>query len=202
MSEIVWAESGDDEAVADHVAAALAQGGTAAVPGGRTSPPILRLLAVRPLPWERIAFTLTDDREVSIEHQASNFRLLNECLGATGASIIRFAPVWEGFRFRLVWVGMGADGHVASLFPSCDIATEAPPDLVRVRPVPLPPEAPFQRVTLTYAALANADEVIVVLRGEEKKALLEAAATGMNDLPIARLLRAANSPVTVFWSPQ
>jgi 6-phosphogluconolactonase len=202
MSEIVWAERGDDEAVADRVEAALAGGGAAAVPGGSTPPPILRLLAERPLRWERIVFTLTDDREIPIEHPASNFRLLNECLGATGAAIVRFAPVWEGFRFRLVWVGMGADGHVASLFPSADIAADAPADLVRVRPVPLPPEAPYQRVTLNYAALANADELIVVVRGEEKKALVEQAAAGMNDLPIARLLRTANSPVTIFWSEQ
>lgn len=200
MNEVRWAESGDDEAVADHLAAALAEGGLAAVPGGATPPPILRALAERSLPWGRIVFSLTDDREVPVEHRASNFRVLDECLGGTGARLVRFAPVWEGHRFRLVWAGMGGDGHVASIFPGAPVEADSPPDVVRVRPDPLPPEAPFPRVTLNYAALVNTEELVLVVRGEAKKALIEQALAGSDHLPIARLLGAAQCPVTIFWS--
>ena len=200
MNEVRWAKSGEDAAVADHVAAALAEGGFVALPGGSTPPPILRDLAGRELPWGRIVFSLTDDREVPVEHASSNFRMLGECLGATGARLVRFAPVWEGLRFRLVWAGMGADGHVASIFPGAPIAAEDAPDLVRVRPNPLPPEAPYARVTLNYGALVNTEELVLVVRGKAKKALIEEVLAGSDHLPIARLLAAANCPVTIFWS--
>ena len=196
MNEIRWAERGDDETVAAHVAAALRDGGTAAVPAGPGSEALLRSLAERPLPWDRTAFTLTDDGEVAPDHPASRYGRLSRALGGTGAVLARFAPVWEGFRFRLVWVEVGEDGAVASISPDFAIAPDAPPDLVRVR-AKLPQE-PAARVTLNYAALANCDELIVTVRGEAQRALVEAAAGG-GDLPIARLLRAGDGPATIFW---
>ena len=101
-------------------------------------------------------------------------------------------------RFDLVWLGMGEDGHVASLFPgSYDPVTR--PAVVAVTPDPLPHAAPFARRSLTLAALAGADEVIVVILCAAKRALLETAAAGANDLPIARLLQM--TPVEVYWEP-
>ncbi len=70
--------------------------------------------------------------------------------------------------------------------------------MIAVTPDPLPPEAPFPRLTLTLAALAASDDIILVVRGAAKRDLLAAAARGENDLPVARLLRLA--PVTAFWS--
>jgi 6-phosphogluconolactonase len=74
-------------------------------------------------------------------------------------------------------------------------------DPLKVRmlaPDPLPPEAPFDRITLTIPALLASDELLFVVRGEHKRALFEAAARGENDLPVARLLGAARQPVTCF----
>ena len=68
----------------------------------------------------------------------------------------------------------------------------------RLRPDPLPPEAPFDRLSLTIPALLDADELLFVMRGDDKRALFEAALRGENDLPIARLLKAARQPVTCF----
>ena len=65
-------------------------------------------------------------------------------------------------------------------------------------PDPLPPEAPFDRITLTIPALLDSDELMFVIRGDEKRALFEAAARRENDLPVARLLGAARQPVTCF----
>jgi 6-phosphogluconolactonase len=62
----------------------------------------------------------------------------------------------------------------------------------------LPPEAPFDRITLTITALLDSAELLFVIRGGEKRALFEAAARGENDWPVARLLAAARQPVTCF----
>jgi 6-phosphogluconolactonase len=92
---------------------------------------------------------------------------------------------------------MGADGHVASLFPNTDPRADDPAQIRMITPDPLPPEAPFDRISLTIPALLDSDELLFVIR-EDRRALFEAAARGENDLPIARLLGAARQPVTCF----
>ena len=93
---------------------------------------------------------------------------------------------------------MGADGHIASLFPSSDPRADDALSVRRITPDPLPPEAPFDRLSLTIPALLNCDEMLFVIRGAEKRRLFEQAAEGENDLPIARLLAAARCPITCF----
>ena len=93
---------------------------------------------------------------------------------------------------------MGEDGHVASLFPNTDPSAEDPQAIRRLTPDPLPPEAPFDRVTLTLPALLASDTLLFVIRGAAKRALFEAAIRGEHDLPVARLLGAARQPVTCF----
>jgi 6-phosphogluconolactonase len=101
-------------------------------------------------------------------------------------------------HFALVWLGMGGDGHVASLFPNTDPRHDDSLRLRRLTPDPLPPEAPFDRLSLTMPALLDSDRLVFVIRGAEKLALFEAAAAGANDLPVSRLLAAARQPVTCF----
>ena len=203
MSEIEWAEPADDEAVADFIFQLLARtdGGRIAVPGGSTPRPILKLLADKPLPWDRVTITLSDDREVPHDHPASNFGALRSVLGDTGAILEPLVAGQVPGRFHLVWAGMGNDGHVASIFPNMRIDMDARPSIIRETPDPLPPEAPFPRLTLNYAALTNTERLILVVRGETKKAILEEAIAGRNDLPVARLLSRAHCPVTLFWNP-
>ncbi|PTQ10871.1 6-phosphogluconolactonase [Sphingomonas oleivorans] len=201
MTDIVWAAHADAEAVADRIASVLSRPGprSIAVPGGRTPIPIFDLLRRQPLPWGKATVTLTDDRIVPHDHPASNFGLLSQALDATPAHLV---PLSEGMalsRFDLVWLGMGADGHIASIFPGSNLP-ESPATVLRTLPDPLPPEAPFERLTLSQSALLDTDELILVLRGADKRAVLEAAIAGENDLPIARLIRAATSPITIFWS--
>jgi len=190
-------------AIADFIAGMLAgeKPRAIAVPGGSTPVPILAELAAREdVAWGLIAVWLTDDRIVQHDHPASNFGLVERSLARTGAALV---PLEQGATpppFDLVWLGMGADGHIASLFPNADPGSDAPLGVQRLTPDPLPPEAPFDRLTLTIPALVRARHIMLVLKGNDKKAVLDAAIAGSNDLPIARLLRAAQVPVTIFWS--
>src|SRR4051812_46148587 len=192
--QIDWADAADDVAVADFIASAiLAKGGARiAVPGGSTPGPILKALAARPLDWARVTITVSDDREVPHDHPASNFGALRAALGGTGANLEPLVEGADSGRFDLVWAGMGNDGHVASIFPNMDVAADSAPAVIRDTPDPLPPEAPFPRLSLNYAALTDTDRLILVLRGEAKKALIEDAIAGRNDLPVARLLSRAD----------
>lgn len=168
------------------------------VPGGSTPFPILAKLARAPLAWPRIAVWPGDDRIVDEDHAASNVGKIRAALEPAGARIVPLAEDADPPRFALVWLGMGGDGHIASLFPNTDPRGDDPESVRRLTPDPLPPEAPFERLSLTIPALLASDELLFVVRGAEKRALFEAAATGANDLPVARLLKGARQPVTCF----
>jgi 6-phosphogluconolactonase len=92
---------------------------------------------------------------------------------------------------------MGADGHVASIFPGMALSDDGMPGVAAVTPDPLPPEAPFPRLTLTMASLSLAPHVWIVARGEAKRRVLEA---GDAALPVHRLLARAGERATIFWS--
>ncbi|MBN9507029.1 MAG: 6-phosphogluconolactonase [Altererythrobacter sp.] len=205
MARIEILEGVSDAGIADWIAQRLERalaGSNASVaitvPGGSTPFPILADLARRPLDWRRIAVWPGDDRVVPEDHPASNtgrIRALLEPAGATVSCLDAGAPPPH---FALTWLGMGADGHIASLFPNTDPKADDSQRVRHLTPDPLPPEAPFDRVTLTIPALLDSDELLFVIRGADKRALFEVAARGENDLPVARLLAAAPMPVTCF----
>lgn len=197
-------EGGSDREIAEWIEARLRAALEAAdavaicVPGGSTPFPILRELAAAPLDWARVSVWPGDDRIVSEDHPASNIGRIREILEPAGARIVALSDEARPPRFALVWLGMGADGHIASLFPNTDPRADDPLPVRRIMPDPLPPEAPFERISLTIPALLASDEMMFVIRGGEKRAIFEAAARSENDLPVARLLRAARQPVTCF----
>ena len=185
----------------DHLSAALAANDgpiAITVPGGSTPFPILAELARRPLDWRRIAVWPGDDRIVPEDHPASNVGRIRALLEPVGARVVALSEEAVPPHFALAWLGMGGDGHIASLFPNTDPQANDPVPLRRLTPDPLPPEAPFDRLSLTIPALLDSDAVIFVIRGDDKRALFEAAMRGEHDLPVARLLAAAHQPVTCF----
>jgi 6-phosphogluconolactonase len=195
----------DDAAVADwlhgRLAAALARSETPVaitVPGGSTPFPILERLAAMPLAWRRVTVWPGDDREVPEDHPASNTGKIRALLEPAGAEVVALSVMEQVPHFALAWLGMGADGHIASLFPNTDPSADDPLKMRMITPDPLPPEAPFDRITLTIPALLDSDELMFVIRGDEKRELFEAAGRRENDLPVARLLGAARQPVTCF----
>ncbi len=205
MANITLIEGAGDSAIAvwlaDRLRGALANaGGDIAItlPGGSTPFPILGELARSGLEFARIVVWPGDDRIVPEDDPASNVGRIRRLLEPEGARIV---PLREGARpphFALAWLGMGGDGHIASLFPNTDPRVDDPLPVRRLTPDPLPPEAPFDRISLTIPALLASDELLFVMRGPEKRAVFDAAARGESDLPIARLLAAARQPVTCF----
>ena len=117
---------------------------------------------------------------------------------ALGARVVALAEGAAVPHFALTWLGMGGDGHIASLFPNTDPQVDDAQALRRLVPDPLPPEAPFARLSLTIPALLDSDALLFVMRGADKRAVFDAALRGEHDLPVARLLGAAHQPVTCF----
>ena len=105
----------------------------------------------------------------------------------------------------LVWLGMGEDGHTASIFPGPDLedALNAPKTrrAVGVMPDPMPADAPVARVTLTRAAILSARTILIAITGQAKRDLLEQAIKDghSSKLPIGRVLAECDQPIDIHW---
>ena len=194
-----------------------------AVPGGSTGPAVFGKLAAAKLPWKKVTIVPTDDRLVPMDDERSNVRAIAKAFLPAGARVIPIAADIADYRLAgnsadarlqdlpwppdLVWLGMGKDGHTASIFAGPDLqdALDAPKArrAIGVMPDPLPPEAPVARVTLTRAAILSARTVTITITGDEKRALLEQAiADGQSSkLPIGRVLAEIDQPIDIHWCP-
>src|SRR5690606_9562555 len=112
--------------------------------------------AARSLDWRRVTAWPTDDRLVPEDHPASNAGKIRALLEPAGAEAVGLSVMEEVPPFALAWLGMGTDGHIASLFPNIDPRADDSERVRRITPDPLPPEAPFDRITLTIPALLDA----------------------------------------------
>lgn len=208
------------EAIASWLAAGLDENNRASFVGtGGSSPgPVYDLLSTLPLPWDQISVTLSDERWVPPSSPDSNERQLRERLMVGEAACARFVPLWSDaptaedaaeaaeaaladlFPADVVLLGMGEDGHFASLFPGSPVLEEGldPFGGSLVIAVPAGDPAPaIERLSLTLYALKQAFLTIVLVRGEAKRRILE----DRDDLPIHALFRATDMPVRVIWSP-
>ncbi|KPM22545.1 6-phosphogluconolactonase [Citromicrobium bathyomarinum] len=205
MSDLRWAPDGSAKAVADHIERVVgaSDAPVIAVPGGSTPVAIFAELAERGLDWSGATIMLGDDRQVPRDHEASNQAKLERALGDSGAKIVALEEGMAVPDLDLLWLGMGTDGHIASLFPQMQAEDRPGRAVIRTVPDPLPPEAPFPRLSMNFAALTKAPrESIIVLRGADKKQVIERAQDSASDLPVARFLREASGPVTIYWSAQ
>ena len=205
MDNLTIIEGSGDAAIADWLAGRLrdalrAKDGpvTITVPGGSTPFPIIASMLEHDLDWTRLVVWPGDDRIVPEDHAASNTGRLRDLFEPAGAEVVTLTVMEAVPRFDLAWLGMGADGHIASLFPNTDPRVDESRAILRLTPDPLPPEAPFDRISLTLPSLLASDALVFVIRGDEKRVVLDQAIAGQHDLPVARLLKAATQPVTCF----
>ena len=160
------------------------------VPGGSTPFPIFADLVDRDLDWSRISVWPGDDRIVPEDNPASNVGRIRAILEPPGTKVVALSEQAKPPHFALVWLGMGADGHVASLFPKHRLLDEREAGFAWLDDSPKPPAT---RVTMTKRVLANASLTRVVLAtGAGKRDALQKLIDGDGELPIAQL-----GPLTV-----
>lgn len=224
----------DVDALVAHVAGelehacalAIREGGMAwlALAGGRTPLPIYARLAASS-DAGNVTAVPTDERCVPHDHPACNLRVLRAAFASNGAVVVNSLTRADGNidaslaqsrallalnpqPFDAVLLGMGVDGHFASLFPGAanlseGLALQSGIDVVATLPDPLPPEAPFARISLTLPRLLRARHIHLVVTGDDKRRVLRHAQQQdtAGGAPVAALLHARDHRVQIHWSP-
>lgn len=216
------------EALANAVSGALskqlAEGSqtTLAVSGGRTPTAFFRYLRDHEIAWERVTVTLVDDRWVDANHPDSNERLVRKELLTGRAADARFVAMKTAAStpsagqsevdgllrplrpFDIVVLGMGDDGHTASLFPGAPNLADALDPASQATVVAIdPPEAKHPRLSLTLSAILDSSTVLVLIAGQTKwETYRRARQPGpFDEFPIRALLGKTHPDVQVFWAP-
>ena len=191
------------------------------VTGGSSPALCYAALAKTDIPWGRVQTLLSDERWVPPTHDDSNEKMVRETLltgHATEADLLSLydAQVSVSERsltlnqtledlpipFACSLLGMGEDGHFASLFPDSDsleigLQVDNPTFFVPVNTA----ASPHPRISLTLAALTRSDEVVLLFFGDSKREIYERAKASSTTLPVSKLLFQSRAPVHVFWAP-
>jgi 6-phosphogluconolactonase len=193
-----------------------------AVSGGRTPQRFLAKLAQQDLDWSRVTVTLADERWVPANTARSNERLVRETLLVGRAAPAHFVPLYTDtpdpesglaeiasridalpLPFDAVVVGLGNDGHCASLFPDGDHFMAATDSAATMRVLPMrAASAGEPRMTLTVPALCATRALFLQIEGADKRDTLAhvLAADGvLARSPLRTIMRTARVPVQIYW---
>jgi 6-phosphogluconolactonase len=193
------------------------------VSGGKTPAPVFRALSQAPLEWERVDIALVDERWLRPDDPDSNAHLVREHLLHGHATAARFETLTRPGRSieaavadanlharhppGIVLLGMGDDGHVASLFPrmrELDLALESRNAYVAVDASGCPGAGPWlRRISLTPAGLLPAHTRMLLLRGHGKRSVFERALEGSDphELPVRIAFTTPGAALQVYWCP-
>jgi len=199
------------------------------VSGGKSPMALFHALRVLPLPWQRITITLTDERCVPNTHADSNALLVRQHLHQDLASAAHFVPLLSddaplgspvsmaqrassallalGPADVLV-LGMGTDGHTASLFPEAANLPQAmdlmqSPACLAIELQHPPANAPHARITQNLSMLLSARYIVLPVIGTDKYKIMQLATVAYRlDLPVSRLLHQNRAPVTLWVTEQ
>lgn len=189
------------------------------VGGGTTPERSFDLLSEYELDWDKVQVALSDERWVPNDHDDSNERLVRESMLKNAASAGHILPIFKtGLSaderseelqsrkpengFACAMVGMGIDGHFASLFPDADCLSEGLQLNNSRFYMPVRTNAsPHPRISMTLSALLASDEVLLFFFGEEKLAVYDNAHTVDKTYPITALVEQDKTPVSLYWAP-
>ncbi|MDG1311571.1 MAG: 6-phosphogluconolactonase [Porticoccaceae bacterium] len=191
------------------------------VSGGQTPMDFFHLLSQQLLDWSAVTVTLADERWVDNDHKDSNEKLVRENLLINEAHQAQFVSLKnlatdavDGEaeceqalaaidQFTLVILGMGDDGHTASLFPATEaLALGLDMSSGRTAIAVTPTAAPHQRMSMTLPRLLNTQQIIIHISGESKQDVLQAAKSGddIAELPIRAILNQQVAPLSIYWA--
>ncbi|WP_375396287.1 6-phosphogluconolactonase [uncultured Sphingomonas sp.] len=223
VAEMAEAVAGDIQFIVE--SAIEARGGAViALAGGKTPVPIYARLARAKLDWKRVTIIPGDERIVPLGDPLSNVTMIGKTFLPAGARVMPIVPQAiadykaagrsaDALMQDLHWpldlclLGVGGDGHTASIFPGPDFdeALNGPKErrMLGVLPDPLPADAPVPRVTLSRAAIVGAASVMIAVTGTAKRKVLEAAIKQgpSSTYPIGRVLADTELPVDIHWAP-
>ncbi|ALX12699.1 6-phosphogluconolactonase [Burkholderia cepacia JBK9] len=188
---------------------------TLAVSGGTSPRPFLHTLSHAALDWAGVDVTLVDDRWVPEDDAASNAQLVRDTLLQHAAAPARFLPLVDtrstldahvaalnanaDYRVPTIAVlGMGEDGHTASIFadaPEWDHAIATQARFVAVHPG----AAPHARVSYSLDALKRVDRLFLLIAGARKREVLDAAAASLQKNAISQLANDKGTQLDVYW---
>ena len=175
-----------------------------ALAGGSTPAPVYERLARAEIAWSRVTVLLTDERQVPAGHPDSNETMLRATLCRERAAAVTFVPLQDALISRFcpfdgVLLGMGEDGHFASLFPGAPLLAHGLDlhgdryvlDIPAAEPAP-----PQPRYSMTLRALSGSGVVLLVITGDAKRAVLETARE--NHLPVVAMIDALQP--RILWA--
>ncbi|HEY8939972.1 MAG TPA: 6-phosphogluconolactonase [Cellvibrio sp.] len=198
------------------------------VSGGSTPEPLYKALSNSDLDWESVYVALVDERWVDFDHDKSNEAFtvkhliqnkaavanlvgMKNSAGTAAEGLVDCEAAYQQLAqpFDITILGMGSDGHTASLFPHAQGLDEAlNPDSNELCAAITAKQsdvtgAIVERMTLSLAGLLRSKLLVLLITGDEKLAVLRAAqAEGdVNDMPIRAVLRQDRVPVIVYWAP-
>ena len=193
------------------------------VSGGHSPAELFDALCTQKLDWSRVFIALADERWVDPHEQGSNERLVRERLLREQAAVAQFvglknsapSPVlgagaaWDAFAkvprpFDVTVLGMGDDGHTASLIPgSPGLRSALDPNASPACVAMWSRTVPHERLSLNLSALLGSSHISVLILGEEKLRIYRTACSGraVEEMPIRAILHQERVPVEVVWAP-